>query len=169
MTQAEKDKTTTTNAGWKTTNVLCLPLYTDPLIFTNPMESLIDREHIWPKSRGFKKKYKGDNYKNDRVHPYAATDMQNLHMGDRKNNQIGQANIPYGNVVDKNSTKKINSSTTNKITGYVGLNKYGIEVYEPRDINKGDIARTLFYMDTRYHNFESIDDYEPTLKLIKVF
>ena len=49
------------------------------------------------------------------------------------------------------------------------VNKYGIQVYEPRDIGKCDIERALFCVDTRYHNFESVDDYEPAWKLINNF
>jgi endonuclease I len=112
---------------------------------------------------------KNNSDKNNNPQPYAATDMHNLHMGDKHNNQNGHNNLPFGNVLDKSSANQITSSTTGEVTGYVGLNKYGIKVYEPRDIDKGDIARTLFYMATRYHTFKSIDNYEPALKLVTNF
>ena len=164
LTQDEIDNTTPENIGWKTENVYCLPLYTDRLIFIDGTKTLVDREHVWPTSKGFKIKNNLDKNKNPQ--PYAGTDMHNLHMGDKHNNENGHNNLPFGNVLDKSSSKPIKSSTTGEITGYVGLNKYGIKVYEPRDIDKGDIARTLFYMATRYHTFKSIDNYEPALKLV---
>ena len=167
LTQEEIDNTTPEKVGWKTKNVYCLPLYTDRLIFINSTITLVDREHIWPISKGFKIKNNSD--KNINPQPYAATDMHNLHMGDKRNNQNGHNNLPFGNILDKSSAKKITSSTTDEVTGYVGLNKYGIKVYEPRDIDKGIIARTLFYMATRYHSFKSIDDYEPALILVTHF
>jgi len=167
LTQEEIDNTTPEKVGWKTTNVYCLPLYTDRVKFINSTITLIDREHIWPTSKEFKIKNNSDKNKNPQ--PYAGTDMHNLHMGDKHNNQNGHNNLPFGNILDKSSAKKITSSTTNEVTGYVGLNKYGIKVYEPRDIDKGIIARTLFYMATRYHSFKSIDDYEPSLELVTYF
>jgi len=167
LTQDEIDKTTPEKIGWKTQNVYCLPLYTDRLVFINGTKTLVDREHVWPTSKGFKIKNNSD--KNNNPQPYAATDMHNLHMGDKHNNQNGHNNLPFGNVLDKSSANQITSSTTGEVTGYVGLNKYGIKVYEPRDIDKGDIARTLFYMATRYHTFKSIDNYEPALKLVTNF
>ena len=163
LTQEEIDNTTPENIGWKTENVSCLPLYTNSLIFDGTT-TLVDREHVWPTSKGFK--FKNSIDQNQNSEPYAATDMHNLHMSDRKNNQNGHNNLPFGNVLDKSTAKEIPSSTTGEITGYVGLNKFGIKVYEPRDVDKGDIARTLFYMATRYHNFRSIDNYEPALKLV---
>ena len=167
LTQEEIDNTTPDKVGWKTQNVACLPLYTDRLIFFNGTSTLVDREHIWPVSRGFKIKNNLD--KNTNPQPYAATDMHNLHMGDKHNNQNGHNNLPFGNVIDKSSAKQITSSTTGKVTGYVGLNKYGLNVYEPRDEDKGHIARTLFYMATRYHTLKSIDNYEPALVLVTNF
>ena len=167
ITKEEIANTTPEKIGWKTQNVYCLPLYTDRLFFINGSTTLVDREHVWPISKGFKTKDNSD--KNTNPQPYAATDMHNLHIGDKHNNENGHNNLPFGNVLDKSSAKQITSSTTGKITGYVGLNKNGIKVYEPRDIDKGDIARTLFYMATRYHNFKSIDNYEPALILVTNF
>ena len=167
LTQEEIDNTNAKSIGWKTNNVSCLPLYTDRLIFINGSVTLVDREHIWPISKGFKIKDIYDTNKNP--HPYGGTDMHNLHMGDKHNNENGHNNLPFGNVLDKSSAKKITSSTTGKVTGYVGLNKYGINVYEPRDIDKGHIARTLFYMATRYHTFKSIYSYEPAIMLVTNF
>ena len=167
LTQEEIDNSTPEKVGWKTRNVSCLPLYTDRLVFFNGVQTLVDREHVWPLSKGFKYKNKTDKYKNPE--PYAGTDMHNLHMGDRNNNQNGHNNLPFGNVLNKTTANLIKSSTTGEVTGYVGFNKYGIRVYEPRDIDKGDIARSLFYMATRYHTFQSIDNYEPALRLVSNF
>ena len=82
LTQEEIDKTKDGVVGWKTTNVTCLPLYTDPLNFINGTETLVDREHVWPKSIGFQSKYANDS--NKKEHPYIGTDMHNLFMGIKK-------------------------------------------------------------------------------------
>ena len=72
-------------------------------------------------------------------------------------------------MLNKSAAEGIPSSTTDEITGYLGLNKNGLMVYEPRDEDKGDIARSIFYMATRYHNFISIDNNEPALILVSNF
>ena len=115
LTQDEIDKTTPEKIGWKTQNVYCLPLYTDRLVFINGTKTLVDREHVWPTSKGFKIKNNSD--KNNNPQPYAATDMHNLHMGDKHNNQNGHNNLPFGNVLDKSSANQITSSTTGEVTG----------------------------------------------------
>jgi endonuclease I len=43
------------------------------------------------------------------------------------------------------------------------MNKCGIKVYEPRDIDKGNIARALFSIVTRYYNFKSMENYKLAL------
>jgi hypothetical protein len=73
---------------------------------------MVDRIHVWPKSIGFKNRYVNDS--NTKVFPYAGTDMHNLYMADRHNNQNGHNNLPFGNVVDKEKAKKITSSTKEK-------------------------------------------------------
>lgn len=166
LTQEEIENTTLPDKfGWKTKNVSCLPLYTDRLTFFNGTFTLVDREHVWPISKGLRNKRNDTN----KYEPYSGTDMHNLHMGDRKNNQIGHNNYPFGYVLKKFAAEGIPSSTTDEITGYLGLNKNGLMVYEPRDEDKGDIARSIFYMATRYHNFISIDNNEPELILVSNF
>lgn len=153
------------NQKWKTDNLKIIPLYTDKTTFLKSNKH-IDREHIWPKSRGFKYSTKSNTDASEQ--PYAATDMHNLRMGESNNNQNGHNNYPYGEVVNKNAsdTKALSSLYTNEVTGYQGKNENGVIVYEPRDEDKGDIARALFYMATRYHNFTSVENYDPSLKLV---
>lgn len=154
----------------KLDNVKVIPLYTEKTTFIKSSHHM-NREHVWPKSRGFK--YATDTKEENKgsEQPYAATDMQNLRMGEEKNNQNGHSNYPYGEIVSKEAitTIKITSSYSNTVTGYTGLNKDGITVYEPRDEDKGDIARMLFYMATRYHNYISSDTFEPSLKLVSKY
>ncbi len=150
---------------WKKDNVEVKPLYTDKTTFIKASKK-VDREHIWPKSRGFKfatsTSEKGDEK------PYAATDMHNLRMGESTNNQVGHNNYPFGTVKDKtaSSTKAVSSSYTSTVTGYLGLNENNVTVYEPRDEDKGDIARSLFYMAARYHNYIDAETFQPALKLV---
>lgn len=153
---------------WKLEDVTVNPLYTDDIVFKKS-DGYFDREHMWPKSRGFKDRY--DTSEDLSEQPYAATDMHNLRMGESTNNQSGHNNNPYGEVADKNAsnTTKIIDEITNEVTGYKGLNQDGITVYEPRDEDKGDIARGLFYMATRYHNYLDTETFQPALELVTTF
>ena len=120
-----------------------------------------DREHVTPKSFGFNGA--NEKYKSLTV----GCDAHNLHMGEHEGNSSAHSNLPYGTVV-RNSTTYY-SKITKEIVGYVGYNKDNIKVFEPCDEDKGDIARTCFYMAARYHNFEKdINDsnyYSPSLTL----
>ncbi len=153
---------------WKLENVVVNPLYTDDIVFKKS-DGYFDREHMWPKSRGFKDRY--DTSEEIKEQPYAATDMHNLRMGESVNNQSGHNNNPYGVVIDKNAstTTKIIDDITKEVTGYKGLNEDGVIVYEPRDEDKGDIARSLFYMATRYHNYLDTESFQPSLELVSTF
>lgn len=88
-----------------------------------------NREHVWAKSHGFN----DDKYT-------AYSDAHHLRA----------------------SEKTINSSRNNsyfaEVTNPTGTDEYGNKwtssVFEPRDEVKGDVARILFYMVTRYHDSE---------------
>ena len=122
-----------------------------------------DREHVFPKSFGFNGS--GDAYEDFT----AGCDIHNLHAGEHNGNSSGHNNYPYGNVSNKkaSSTKAITSGLTNEIVGYLGDNDDGIKVFEPLDKDKGDIARSIFYMAARYHTYEKISDKDrsPSLTL----
>ena len=147
--------------NWKRDNVICLPLYDESFTFVkaNKPGNNVNREHVFPKSYGF------GNKNDDSFLPLAATDMHNLHMGEANNNQQGHNNYPYGNVANKETAKAITSSISGKVTGYLGTNKDGIPVYEPMDKDKGDIARSIFYMAARYHTYDANLNNSPALKL----
>jgi Endonuclease I len=146
--------------SWKTNNVICRPLYEDTFTFVSSASpgNSVNREHVFPKSHGFQDK---SSYA-----PFAGTDLQNLHMGEAANNQKGHADYPYGNVADKSSATKIKSVISGNVTGYTGLNSNGITVYEPMDRDKGDIARSIFYMAARYHTYDASVSNSPALKLV---
>lgn len=99
------------------------------------------REHVWAKSRGDFGTGKG-----------AGTDVHHLRPADisvnsaRNNRWFGDCNVPvYDNGVLTGSYKS-NTSW----------------VWQPRDEVKGDVARMMFYMATRYEG----DNGEPDLELI---
>ncbi len=160
----EKDPLTEeeiTNQYWKRDNVICSPLYDETFTFvkTNKPGNNVNREHVFPKSYGF------GNKSDDSFLPLAATDMHNLHMGEARNNQQGHNNYPYGNVANKETATAITSSISGNVTGYLGANKDGIPVYEPMDKDKGDIARSIFYMAARYNTYDATLKNSPALKL----
>lgn len=147
--------------SWRLDNVVCAPLYDETFTFikADSPGNKVNREHVFPKSYGF------GNDVDSTFLPFAATDMLNLHMGEAVNNQQGHNNYPYGNVTDKSTSKAIKSTISGKVTGYLGVNKNNIPVYEPLDKDKGDIARSIFYMAARYHTYEADKDNSPSLKL----
>ncbi len=120
----------------------------------------IEREHIWPKSHGFDAEEVA-GARGDPMHLWAADGGTNgLH-----------SNYFYGYV---NTSKSYTKSETNY--SWTGKNYLGkpktfpssdATVFEPQDCDKGDIARSCFYMVARYNNLagndSSIDSANPNL------
>ena len=82
------------------------------------------REHIWPKSHGFKYESRA-----------AYTDLHHLRPADKSvNSSRGHLDFGIGGKPQREAENTYRSSTN----------------WEPRDEVKGDIARMLFYMEVRY-------------------
>jgi endonuclease I len=101
-----------------------------------------DREHVWPKSRGFKKQSQ-DGY----------TDLHHLRPADRNINSA-HSNYGYGMGGDPVYDELADNS---KVLSGAYRDKAN-ESFEPTDRAKGQIARMVFYMATRY---EYGDDTSP--------
>ena len=106
-----------------------------------------NREHVWAKSRGI-----GDVSNSTRG---AGSDLHNLRACDpginsaRNNRWFGECNEPY---VD-------NGTETGSYTGSANW------VWKPRNEDKGDAARIIFYMATRYEG----EGDEPDLEMVDYF
>lgn len=99
-----------------------------------------DKEHIWAKSHG--------NFGNNAP---AGTDLHHLRASDQKNNS-SRGNLDFGTVSGGKGVTDYSGSASGK-TGS-STTKNG-SVYEPLDIYKGDVARAMFYMATRYSSFNT--------------
>lgn len=123
----------------------------------------INREHIWPKSLGFDTTISGST-------GGARGDPMHLWSGNGKINNM-HSNYPYGNV-DKSITYIDGANYYSYVSNnYLGtsLSKGTGTVFEPQDSDKGDIARSIFYMVARYNNVSgtdtNIDSNNPNLTL----
>jgi endonuclease I len=100
-----------------------------------------NKEHVWSKSHG-----------NFGETAPAGTDLHNLRPCDatvnsmKSNDDFDEATIPY-----------TDASPYNGYSGVTGC-YYNTDVWEPRDADKGDIARIIFYMDTRYEGTDTSFD-----------
>lgn len=92
-----------------------------------------NREHSWPKS-WFNN---ASPMNSDLFHLYPTDGYVNGHRG----------NYPYGEVGNATWT-----STNGSKKGYSSSSGYSGIVFEPIDEYKGDLARTYFYMSTRYYS-----------------
>lgn len=96
----------------------------------------INREHVWAKSHG--------NFGTDKP---AGSDVHNLKPADGSVNE-DRSNLDFDN----------GGSQHNEATGCY----YDGDSWEPRDAVKGDIARIIFYMATRYNG----ENGEPALEVV---
>lgn len=95
-----------------------------------------NKEHIWAKSNGF-----------DAKSLPAYSDLHHLRASDWKCNNV-RSNNPFANVSSHTSSNAVLDWTQNRKTD----NYTSGGVFEPRDSDKGDVARALFYMATRYYS-----------------
>ncbi len=109
----------------------------------------INREHIWAKSHGFDtlvSKEDTGGARGDPMHLWAGNGWAN-HEHLNYFFAFVDKNRDYSDAGDKYSTVYDN------LTGY-SLNAGGNQkVFEPQDCDKGDIARSIFYMAARYNNY----------------
>ena len=96
-----------------------------------------NREHTWPKE-----KFGGDN-----AYPMYA-DLHHIYPTDGWVNNK-RAAYPYGMVSNVSYTSLSNASKLGTGNTYAAYND---KIFEPIDSFKGDLARTYFYMSTRYEN-----------------
>ena len=96
-----------------------------------------NREHVWPKSLGFPNKGQ-----------YGYTDIHHIRPADKSvNSARGAKDFDNGGRVQSEAPDTF----------------YDNDSWEPRDAIKGDIARMMFYMDTRYNG---MDNNMPDLSLV---
>ena len=140
---------------------------------TGSSQTMLNQEHLWSKSHGFAGTGSGE--------PNAGSDLHHLVAADAAVNKWAHSNYSYGNVgtVDSswttNQTNWDNGRNTilgNKkgtpVTAHTG--DEGTTVFEPQDIDKGDIARALFFMAARYNYYggdaTQASVLEPNLELV---
>jgi predicted extracellular nuclease/endonuclease I len=96
-----------------------------------------NREHVWAKSHGFPS-----------ISTYAYSDIHHLRPTDIS------VNSSRGNLDFDNSDMPLAESPENRVDS---------NSFEPRDAVKGDVARIVLYMDTRYEGFDS---FTPDLEVV---
>ena len=93
-----------------------------------------NKEHVWPQSTGWDKS------------TTAGADVHHLRPEDPTLNST-RGNLPYGEVTNGKEAKM----KTGEGSGCYFGNGY----FEPHDISKGDVARIIFYLLTRYSDADN--------------
>lgn len=121
---------------------LPLPNGYDPttVVYLNGMANGINTEHAYPQSKG--------------AEGGAKSDMHHLYPSKANVNEA-RSNLPYGESPDNTTQRWFYKEieTTNK--PLVNINAYAevnANVFEPREIVKGDLARSIFYFYTMYRS-----------------
>ncbi len=110
-----------------------------------------NKEHTWAKSLG-----------NFGETAPAGTDLHHLIAADQNNNNY-HSNLDFGEVISGATNVLDERGNISGKTGYSSLS-VSKKVYEPADEYKGDIARMVFYMATRYLTYSSTGN--PQLRLV---
>ena len=122
-------------------------VYTEPFLWwTGTNSGQLTREHTyaqsWMPTRNQFSGWPNDNAGKELTE---YNDLHNLYPSNQTSANAIRSNLPFGEVV---GTPTYISPTG---LGKKGLNAAGIEVWEPRDEHKGDVARALFYMCVAYN------------------
>lgn len=121
-------------------------IYNEPFLWwTGTNSGILTREHTFAQS--WMPSNKGGtwpNAANGRELP-EYNDLHNLFPADQEIGNVKRSNLPFGEIV---GTPTYVSPTGQ---GKIGLDANGNQVYEPRDAQKGDLARALFYMCIAYN------------------
>jgi len=102
---------------------------------TEPDHSVINCEHSWPRSK------LADPDTEPAAYEHQQSDLHQLYPAQAEANSA-RGSLPYGEVESNRNLSYLPSE--------LGLNASNREVFEPRDEVKGDLARTYFYMSTRW-------------------
>ena len=94
-------------------------------------------EHSWPQSRGA-------------LNDPAMSDIHHLFPADEGANSR-RSNLPFGVVVGTPTWVSPDPDNDGDVSKQ-GRDANGVEVFEPRNAKKGDIARAIFYFYTRYNS-----------------
>lgn len=147
--EANNDKTKAFNnfangTGWTTGSQYTSIDYANTT--KNNTNIQVDKEHVWAKNHGFKVKgSKGDTFV-----PGAPTDLHHLVAADHNTNSAGHNDHFYGVVAKHDMTTEIKNYLANGESEISGWLDTKTDTFEPTDEWKGDIARCLLYMGTRY-------------------
>ncbi|OUR97085.1 hypothetical protein A9Q84_12195 [Halobacteriovorax marinus] len=132
-----------------TTNDLSKPQYAiGPM--RKPDYNTINAEHVWPRSKF--EEIKDTDYYNIKL-----SDLHNLFPsfvksnGERSNYSFGNLDSTFEVVKD---FSRYCPSSTGKVFKKLGTSNSAVKFFEAPDEVKGDIARAMFYMSTRYYNYK---------------
>ena len=107
--------------------------------FLTSWDDAIDREHVWPKSKSWFKDDSG-------MSRTAASDLHHIRPSLDSINQHAKGDRAFGEL-DESSREAAYSN--GYLGGYVGKVN-DVSYFEPLDHSKGDIARIIMYVITRY-------------------
>lgn len=131
-------------------------------------QAILNQEHLWSKSHGFSEKQN------------AGSDLHHLVAGDQAVNKWAHSNHSHGYVQNEDSSwaaARVKWGENDALLGNKNGNPLhsasqdeSNTVFEPRDEDKGDVARALFYMVARYNyigdDITKASEAEPNLTLV---
>ncbi len=126
-------------------------VYNEPFLWwTGTNSGTLTREHTYAQSwMPTRNQFGGWPNDNNGRELTEYNDLHNLFPANQVSGNAVRSNLPFGEVV---GTPTYVSPTG---LGKKGLNASGVEVWEPRDEQKGDLARALFYMCAAYNGLRS--------------
>ncbi|OYU97750.1 MAG: hypothetical protein CFE21_05530 [Bacteroidetes bacterium B1(2017)] len=122
-------------------------IYNEPFVWWGNGNGTLTREHTYPQSWMPSNTGGGWPIVNGKELP-EYNDQHHLFPADQLKANGLRSNNPFGEVV---------TITTQNGEGKLGKDSANKTVYEPRDSQKGDVARALFYMCTTYNGVNGVN------------